>query len=134
MKRRSFIRLSVLTAATVTIPFAGCNTSDAELDKKLTVPQTLAQLLDNKSIKSIGKIYGMKYPRDYSLGTLEKQLKENSGGGLLSSKTPEKYLYAVLNKKIQNDFETGNTMVLNGWILSVTEARQCALFSLFYNK
>jgi hypothetical protein len=25
---------------------------------------------------------------------------------------------------------TGNTVVIQGWVLSTTEARQCALFSL----
>jgi hypothetical protein len=29
----------------------------------------------------------------------------------------------------RDDFEHGRTVVLNGWILPVTEARQCALLS-----
>lgn len=130
MKRRNFIVLSILTAATVSAPFLSCNTSDPELDKKLAVPQILSQLLDGKSIKDIGKVYGKAYPNDYSLKTLEKQLKENSAGNTFSSKTPAKDLYSILGKNMQNDFQTGNTLVLNGWVLSVTEARQCAMFSL----
>ena len=38
-------------------------------------------------------------------------------------------LEALLNQKIQQDFEAGRTVVVNGWVLSQTEARQCALFS-----
>jgi hypothetical protein len=30
---------------------------------------------------------------------------------------------------VHDDFEDGRTVVLDGWILSVTEARQCALLS-----
>ena len=129
MKRRNFIVLSVLTAATVSAPFLSCNTSNPELDKKLAVPQTLSQLLDGKSIKDIGKVYGKAFPNEYSLKTLERQLKANDENAF-SSKTPAKDIYSSLNKNIQNDFQNGNTLVLNGWVLSVTEARQCAMFSL----
>jgi hypothetical protein len=31
---------------------------------------------------------------------------------------------------VHDDFDAGRTVVLLGWILSATEARQCALFSL----
>jgi hypothetical protein len=31
---------------------------------------------------------------------------------------------------IHTDFLTDKTLIINGWVLSVTEARQCALFSL----
>jgi len=34
-----------------------------------------------------------------------------------------------LEESIKNDFETGNTVIVDGWILSRTEARQCALLS-----
>jgi hypothetical protein len=31
---------------------------------------------------------------------------------------------------VRGDFAHGRTVIVDGWILSVTEARQCALFSL----
>jgi hypothetical protein len=31
---------------------------------------------------------------------------------------------------VRRDFTTGRTVLVNGWVLSATEARQCALFSL----
>src|SRR5258706_14732593 len=31
---------------------------------------------------------------------------------------------------VRRDFETGRTVLVNGWVLAATEARQCALFSL----
>jgi hypothetical protein len=36
----------------------------------------------------------------------------------------------TLGEQARADFEEGRTVVVNGWILSVTEARQCAIFSL----
>ena len=31
---------------------------------------------------------------------------------------------------VHDDFDDGRTVVVDGWILSATEARQCALYSL----
>jgi hypothetical protein len=35
-----------------------------------------------------------------------------------------------LAARVRSDFDAGRTVLLNGWVLSATEARQCALFSL----
>jgi hypothetical protein len=35
-----------------------------------------------------------------------------------------------VDRRVQADFDQGRTVMLRGWILSQTEARQCALFSL----
>jgi hypothetical protein len=43
-------------------------------------------------------------------------------------------LATTLDQQIKNDFITGNMVMVDGWILSVTEARQCALFSLTLQK
>ena len=39
----------------------------------------------------------------------------------------------LLNKQIIDDYHTENTIMIDGWVLSRTEARQCALFSLSQN-
>lgn len=130
MKRRNFIVLSVLATATVGVPFLNCTAPDLELDKKLAVPQTLSRLFDENTIKAIGKAYGTAHPGEYSLITLEEQLKKNSEGKPVLLNIPAKDVYAILDKNIRNDFETANTIVLNGWVLSLTEARQCAVLSL----
>jgi hypothetical protein len=36
----------------------------------------------------------------------------------------------TLDDQIRDDFSAGRTVVIDGWVLSVTEARQAALFSL----
>jgi hypothetical protein len=35
-----------------------------------------------------------------------------------------------IEEQIRDDFAAGRTVVVNGWVLSETEARQCALYSL----
>lgn len=35
-----------------------------------------------------------------------------------------------IEKRIRQDFDTDNIVVVQGWVLSITEARQCAFFSI----
>ena len=39
-------------------------------------------------------------------------------------------LKSFIERKIEKDFQNNNTLVVHGWVLAVSEARQCALFSL----
>ena len=36
----------------------------------------------------------------------------------------------LLEQKIQQEFKDGRIVIEDGWVLSETEARQCALFSM----
>lgn len=38
-------------------------------------------------------------------------------------------LAQLLEENIRNDYSSGNIVTLKGWVLSLTEARQCALYS-----
>jgi len=58
MKRRNFIAYSALSAAALSMPFMGCSAPDAELDKKLALPEVLSQTYDEKTIRDIGTAYG----------------------------------------------------------------------------
>ena len=134
MKRRHFIFYTVISTAAVSIPFLNCSSPDPELDKKLAMPETLAQTYDEKTIMEIGQVYGKTYPDEYSISDLEKLLtKTETGKSIAGSETAE-MINSTLNEMVKKDFQTGDTVVLNGWILSKTEARQCALFTLIKTK
>lgn len=38
-------------------------------------------------------------------------------------------LFQELDRVIREDYATGKVLTINGWVLSQTEARQCALYS-----
>ena len=38
-----------------------------------------------------------------------------------------------LARSVVDDFESGNIIQVRGWILSITEVRQCALYSIKYS-
>jgi hypothetical protein len=130
MKRRNFIALTTLGAAAVSIPFLNCGPTTTALEKKLALPQALSRITDENDIIAIGKAYGNIHAEEYAVKTLEQQLQKNSQGGVVAANTPEKDIDTFLEKNIYDDLDQGNTIVLNGWVLSITEARQCALFSL----
>jgi len=39
-----------------------------------------------------------------------------------------------MQQKVTEDYESKEIVMIDGWLLSVTEARQCALFSLLQTK
>ena len=134
MKRRHFIFYTVISTAAVSIPFLNCSSPDPELDKKLAMPETLAQTYDEKTIMEIGQAYGKTYPDEYSISDLEKLLTKTETGKTIAGSETAEMINSTLNEMVKKDFQTGDTVVLNGWILSKTEARQCALFTLIKTK
>ena len=130
MKRRNFLTLTTISVAVISVPFLYCRNSSADLEKTLTIPQTLSQITDENSIKVIGKEYGKLYPDEYTRNLLEQNLT-NNGVQSVSAGSQAKDIYSFLDNNILEDFKSGNSMVLNGWVLSRTEARQCALLSLY---
>jgi hypothetical protein len=116
MKRRDFV-LSAIVGAGVISASAYYLLSDVEYDASLANPQALSYIWDAKTINDIGNQYRTITPAESSQRSLVK---------LLNS-TPS-------NETIVNDFATGKTVVVDGWILSVTEARQCALASTIASK
>ena len=109
MKRRNFILAAAgigAISASVYYFFG-----DVEYDPELARPQSLSLIWDAKTIKDVGTKYRAQ----------------------VSSEKSERSLVKLLGTPIQDtittDFKNGNIVIIDGWILSVTEARQCALAS-----
>ena len=130
MERRHFIILSALGAVAVSTPLLHCLGADPVLDRRLSIPQTISELMSRDAIMGIGKAYGASFPKDYTIRKLEKLLSANPSGKPITAASSQKQMYSILNQNIQAEFSSGDTLVLSGWVLSVTESRQCALFSL----
>ena len=130
MQRRKFIHLSA--AGGVAIGFAGlsCNHARSAFYSVLDKPRQLSYILDTKSIRDIGIGYRKQVPAENEEDTLVKLLSLDSSGNAVSASAEKVFAETVIDQKITRDFETGNTVVVKGWILAITEARQCALFYL----
>jgi hypothetical protein len=129
MKRRTFVWLSAVSAASVYIPATSCHSRNSVLIKKLAQPQFLSHICDEKTLAEIGAAYKIEVPDEWNEQTLANLVLTDSNGHAIPESTDSTNLYALLNQTIIQDFEMGRTVIVNGWVLSQTEARQCALLS-----
>ncbi len=127
MDRRTFIQLSAVGAVAVTVPQIHCR---ANPDNVLQFPGTLSSICDEKTICELGQAYIQNHPSENKSSRLQDLLLSNTDGKEMSSSTDTEALAVFLDKKIVADFKNANTVILKGWVLSLTEARQCALYSL----
>jgi hypothetical protein len=133
MKRRTFIRIATTASAALYFSNIQCHQKTKPFTKLLAHPQALQHLFDSKTIHEIGEVY-QKQAKDASDETaLVRLLSEDKQGKLIGETADSAFIASILSQKIQEDFEQNKIVVVNGWVLSLTEARQCALFSLTEN-
>lgn len=122
MQRRTFIHLSTYTALALTLPFAeGCAPSPESI---ASLPFLFSKLADKKTIAEAGIAYRKKFPKENDQIVLSNLL--------IGAKTSldKSVIEKQLNDRILDDFKSGKTVTAAGWVLSITEARQCALYSI----
>ncbi len=124
MQRRIFLKLSAFSAAAICLSLQGC--AEDGLTAALSKPTYFSRFADQQTINSAGTDYLKSASTENSKSKLLDLIKEGIDAGT-KDKTA---IQAAIDKKVQHDFDNGNTVVANGWVLSLTEARQCALFSL----
>ncbi|MDH5598629.1 MAG: hypothetical protein OEY34_05870 [Cyclobacteriaceae bacterium] len=123
MNRRNFL-LGATGAVAISIPVFYF-LWQKNVDPGIAEPRALSLICDTETIHAIGKQYRIQVPDENSTNKLVRLL--NPG----ESPVNEAFLHN-LSEKITRDFISGDTIIINGWILSLTEARQCALFSLIH--
>jgi hypothetical protein len=123
MKRRHFIGMAATGAAGLVWP---ATARDGEHLPWLTLatPHLLDVLRDERLVRDLGVRYREMVPAEDNARVLAQAILATS-----SAMDPVP-LHARVNDRVQREFAGGETVTLNGWILSITEARQCALFSL----
>ena len=130
MQRRTFVELTSMAVASTFLPFFGCSSPDSVLQRKLSLPTTLATINDPATIAEVGKAYMVQVPGENNPESLIDQLMISSNGDIIPETADSLSLQKMMSEKVQVDFDNGETVVVRGWVLSRTEARQCALFSL----
>ena len=128
MKRRTFIWLSIVGTTAIVIPFATKSLTTSTKDI-LATPSSLSLLFGAEQIKKIGIIYKELRPNETTKNILIKNLLNGNDKLLLEKSNIEK-IETVLWENISFDFKNNHTLILDGWVVSRTEARQCALFSI----
>jgi len=130
MQRRQFLQLTAMGGTVMLFTGISCHSGHPSAYDVLGKPELLAQICDLKTLKDIGMAYRMQTASETDADKLTTLLLTDSAGKPVSASSGESFIQNIISKKIARDFETGNIVVVNGWVLSVTEARQCALLFL----
>lgn len=89
------------------------------------VPDALAGLLaDPAAARELGKAYLRTAPNTATID-MQTLLRE-----LSNPRTPAAPLARHLARRVEDDFEHGNTALVGGWLLARTEAAVCAMLAL----
>jgi hypothetical protein len=120
LDRRRFLQLSTL-AIVATVADAGCA---ALGDRAAADRPQLVAMLGPERVRELGAHYRASTPSENTAGSLRAAISSGHSSRIpfLGSRS--------LDDQIRDDFAAGRTVVVDGWVLSVTEARQAALFSL----
>lgn len=79
----------------------------------------------------LGRLYLAESPREADAARLVALIGAALGPALKPvSAATDAALRAGLDERIRNDFIGGDMVMVGGWLLSITEARLCALVSL----
>jgi hypothetical protein len=127
MNRRNFLQLGLLT----TISWIFCESSVKACVSNSVLDQLHQKLLNLPHLNNfqvIGKRYLKLYPEETQLKHLIAGFSE------LAVITEDEQLgndwYQWLEAKIKEDFDYRQTVQIDGWILSKTEAQLCAFLAL----
>ncbi len=130
MLRRTFVELTSIALVGSIVPLASCSASPSRLERILSLPSALAAINDPETIVALGESYRTTVPDESTSEKLIDKLLLDVEDNVIAQDTDDAALIELLEEKVKSDFDQGETIILDGWILSKTEARQCALFSL----
>ena len=121
MDRRQFLLVAGAAAAAA----VGC-APGAGYDADTLARPALLDVLGPSRVRAIGERYRETARDERGVHALRAAILE-------SRPFASRFLGAAsapIPALIRADFEHGRTVVVGGWVLAATEARQCALFSL----
>ena len=122
MKRRKFIGVLTVGALIIGAISWFFVLKKQRPDSSGFEPHVLSNICSREKIIEIGKKY-RQISSENNKDSLAKMLAVEGQG-------PVKEYF---ENKVRQDFKNNDTVLIDGWLLSITEARQCALLSLQSN-
>ena len=114
LDRRRFLQVAAVGVVAAIANPACARGEDRAVDR----PQ-LVDMLGPDRVRKLGERYRAQTPSEGSAEALRASIAKARG------------LFGTsIDDMIEDDFESDRTVLVDGWMLSVTEARQVALFSL----
>jgi hypothetical protein len=129
MRRRHFLRITLAGAAASGMTFSGCEALSGD-QQKLSHPLFLTHFCEEAAILEIGRAYQAMDPAARNANSLAEALLKDVLGASASTKETGRIPSKKIDERIRKDFAENLVVTPAGWVLSRTEARQCALYSL----
>jgi hypothetical protein len=129
--RRQFLLLALGLAGSVAAGSRLSGSAEGWLRQGSLGAKLTALFVHQESAQAIGRAYLQRFPQEANIRTLEDQIAQGIAGGrtlLVATGKPE--ISKLLSNRIRQDFATDQVVKVQGWILSITEARLCALTTL----
>lgn len=124
MNRRQFLTLGGASALAFAVPSTWGWARPPLKPEALARPALLSMLGDPARVRELGRRYRSSVPGENGRKALIAALRNDLEPGLPLTAASR------LEEQVRADFAAGRIVTLKGWVLSRTEARQCALFSL----
>lgn len=131
--RREFLALSAGAGMTALLVAFRPWRALVEMPASQSLPEArLAGLFrDPDSARRVGREYLRNAPDEASTARLVSAIAVGLPGGVAGLRDiSDADLRELLSKRMVEDFDLGRTAELQGWVLSLTEARLCALTTL----
>jgi hypothetical protein len=130
MRRRRFLQVAAAGALAIGLPGARAGTSRPF--HLLADPGLLRLFGSTGHVRAIGVRYRAAFPHEDTPETLAAAILVGRDRTAPTAPLPAARLHDHLERQVRDDFARGATVRLDGWILSRTEARQCALYSMLH--
>jgi hypothetical protein len=85
---------------------------------------------DREAAASIGRVYLRQRPEEHNEERMLALLMGDASPASTGERLDEAALHAALRRRLREDFACGRTVWVDGWLLSATEARLCALAAM----
>jgi hypothetical protein len=119
LDRRRFLQLSALSVV-ATLAESGC-----QPNRTILQPELLGMLGPDR-VREIGNHYRSATPAESTREALRTAIFNSQS---VLSALPFNKHYPI-DDMIRDNYADGRIVLVDGWVLSLTEARQCALYSL----
>jgi hypothetical protein len=130
--RRGFFVAALGLAATTLAGRFGPKRETSDDDTATDAARLMRAFSCPESAAALGRAYLSTAPWEGSPTVLVKSIAASLPAGYLVLRTAdEKQLESQLARQLKEDFTTGNTVIVDGWIVAKTEARLYALAAFF---
>lgn len=128
MKRKTFILAASTVAVGLPVAYY-LKKNKGKITNPISTPGMLSIFCDEKTLRDIGNEYKKLAPQENTKQKLTDLLLSKEGVEKIKP-SDARQIMALIDSKVNADFLMKNILIINGWVISVTEARQCALLSL----